>query len=353
MPIEIVLFLMVSVLGVVFIWILPREIGLNVLATMTLSLMFALSWQSAIWLLVGSLFSVFVMGLKQDFLSRGVTACILIVLHGIAFLSLREEEGLILLGAAYFTLRQVHVVCDWWIERQPSPRLGDYLRYQFFAPVMIAGPIHRFSHFNRQVKRCRNETANLCVGAERALIGVFCYVVIGSWLFTKLARFFEPSVDGYFSVIHELLYSLISWCGLYFSFAGLSSVAIGLALMMGLKIEENFDKPWKAKDLPDFWSRWHISLTAFSRDYVFRYISASTRSVLVATFSSMLFIGLWHGSSEYWVIWGLWQGLGIWITIWFTQHMLPHRYPCGMGRIFAFFWLILSGPVSERLSGFF
>jgi alginate O-acetyltransferase complex protein AlgI len=143
---------------------------------------------------------------------------------------------------------------------------------------------------------------------------------------------------------------------MYFSFAGLTSLALGLSLMMGFKLEENFNRPWAARNLVDFWSRWHMTLSNWCRDYVFYPFTAVTRLPIVGLVLAMLAMGLWHASSAYYVLWAIWQSLGIFVT-----HMVL-RLPGGslhrntkllIGTTSVFVWLTLTKPVVLQLLDLF
>jgi len=101
---------------------------------------------------------------------------------------------------------------------------------------------------------------------------------------------------------------------IYFDFSGYSDIAIGLAGMLGLRIPENFERPYRARNISEFWRRWHMSLSSWIRDYVFIPLGGSRRSALFTTLNlllAMALAGLWHGAAWTFVIWGLWHGAGL------------------------------------------
>lgn len=226
-----------------------------------------------------------------------------------------------------------------------------YARYHFFLPVFAAGPVHRFGNFERQLARRRNDAAELASGAERTLWGAFQFTVLANVIAPQAASRLEANTASWNEFFQNWAQSSLGWITLYLSFAGLSSIAIGLALMMGLRIEENFNAPWRASNLLDFWSRWHMSLTSFSRDYVFRPTTAFTRSHLAGAFASMMFLGLWHGSDGYWFAWGVWNGLGILLTVWAGRFSIATHVPDFAPRLFAALWLTATFPVIHTLTG--
>ena len=239
------------------------------------------------------------------------------VVVGAVFLALsglqRHAEGpwraIELLGIAYYTCRLIHLLFDGiGGARQASPR--ELLRYQFFWPVLVTGPIHRFEHFRRECRRRRADPADIHLGIERMLFGyakvvLIATVFLGGTLGEAIeAAAFAPWLDTWSS-------SVVDWAALYFLFAGWTDIALGASLAIGLRLEENFDRPWAATTLIDFWRRWHITLSAWCRDYVFAPVLAATRRAAAALFCAMLAMGLWHEVSFYYVAWAAWHALGI------------------------------------------
>ena len=273
-------------------------------------------------------------------------------------LGLRDISGPLWIGAAYFTLRHVHVTLDWWMGLLEPPATSDYLRYQFFLPVMAAGPINRFQRFQSETASRRWSAEDVFAGAERLLLGAFQVVVLGGWAMHRVEHAFNRQSVGWPDFQYEWTRSLIYWLDLYFTFAGLTSMALGLALMAGLRLEENFNRPWKSRTLAEFWTRWHITLSSWCRDYVFRPVAATSRRPALGVVLSMLAMGLWHGSSAYWIGWGLWQGLGIVLTRVAERHM-PRRTAdvlggwvgSILGPVSVLAWLTLSRPVLVTLLG--
>jgi alginate O-acetyltransferase complex protein AlgI len=309
-----------------------------------------LSWVSALWLLVGIAVVLVAMEIGEQTHRRTTAFLVSVIFHVTLLLALRDQPALALIGGAYFTLRHIHVMSDWWIHRRTRPAVVDYLRYHLFLPVLAAGPIHRFEPFLRQVRRRRNDLAELAEGAERTLTGAFQFTVLSSYVLARSSRAVEAALSSWHVLPREMLLSAFDWIALYLAFAGLSSIAVGLSLMMGLRIEENFNRPWLANDLPDFWSRWHISLTTFSKDYIFRPVCAYAGSAMVGVLAAMMFIGVWHGSSIYWAGWGVWQGAGILLTLLARQAGLFASWPTWTARTFAASWLIATAPVVSTLT---
>lgn len=326
----------------------------NLLAVVTLATLAALSPWAALWLAGTTVATPLMMALGDRVGRRGLIAALWSGVLVALLLVLRELPGIIWIGGAYFTLRHLHVVLDWWMGLLPRPGLADYARYQFFLPVMAVGPIHRFQPFRTALATRRWQPEQVLTGAERVLFGAFMAVVLGGWAMHRITDLARRDIRAWSAFAQEWALSALSWIELYLTFAGLSSVAVGLALMAGLRIEENFDRPWRATNLVAFWTRWHITLSSWCRDYVFRPVTALTRRPASGVVLSMLAMGLWHGSSAYWLLWGLWQGLGLVLT------RAAFRLPLGQvpvplralgGAVVVWGWLTLSRPVIVVLMG--
>jgi alginate O-acetyltransferase complex protein AlgI len=125
------------------------------------------------------------------------------------------------------------------------------------------------------------------------------------------------------------LASAIDWLYIYATFAGLTGIALGFCLMMGLRLEENFNRPWLARDLVQFWTRWHMTLSHWCRDYVYQPVAMWLKSPLIGIFCAMLVLGLWHGTSWYYVLWGPYQAIGIALSHGYARSNDPLR----LGRL--------------------
>ncbi len=265
-----------------------------------------------------------------------------------AFVAAQLTPGVVWIGGAFFTLRQLHVIGEWWMGRMAAPGVRAHLRYQLFLPALFVGPVNRLPAFERQCARRRWDAAEFLSGAERVLIGAFSAEFLGNVVVANLrARLGHALLDaGPF--LRDWALSAADWVMLFFNFAGMTAIALGIALMMGVRLEENFNQPWRARDLLDFWSSWHMSLTNWCRDYVYRPVMALTRSTLAGLLAAMLAIGLWHEISFYYVAWSFWQSLGVVLS----RTILPPiaaPIPASLRRVLAplaiLAWLALARPV--------
>jgi len=241
---------------------------------------------------------------------------------------LAGPNGPVALGLAYYTLRSIHYLVDRWQGRIGRHSFGDYVAYQFFLPTLMAGPINRFQEFQRGLNRRHWDAAAASAGLERILYGYAKVVILGNYLVSnKLMHVIDRKLapDTLFAVYLDCFrYG----ANLYFQFSGYSDVAIGLALLCGIRIAENFRAPFLAVNINDFWQRWHISLSSWCREYVHIPALALTRQPLLAIATTMLFLGFWHEFSLRYLAWGGYHALGI--MVWHKwQEVRPRSLAAG------------------------
>ena len=178
-----------------------------------------------------------------------------------------------------------------------------------FFPTITIGPIHRFEDFLKSERRVRWSDQDFANGLERILYGYAKVIVVANWLVaaqldsaieklpqnTSLSVFAESMSYGFY---------------LYFAFAGYSDIAIGISLLLGYQICENFNYPFLKRNIGEFWQSWHMSLSSWCRQYVFLPIFAKWRNLPLALIGAMLAIGLWHEFSVRFLLWGVYHGLG-------------------------------------------
>jgi len=212
------------------------------------------------------------------------------------------------IGISFFTFQALSYVLDVAMDRtevQRSPfALGLYIA---FFPQLIAGPIVKYADVSEQI-RCRQENwRDFSRGVTRFLTGLSKKVLLANQL--------AAVADRTFALDPETISAPLAWIGLicyalqlYYDFSGYSDMAIGLGLMFGFRFRENFDHPYAAKSFTEFWQRWHISLGAWFRDYVYFPLGGSRRGVKIQVRNMLvvwLLTGLWHGANWTYVVWGL------------------------------------------------
>lgn len=360
MTFDLMAMVVAALLAVPFSWMLPAVRSADGVAVWTFLVLAMLSPFTAAWLGFTSILLPLFMSVGDRFGGRGLITLFWCLFLTAALFFSRIQDWFLLIGAAYFTLRLLHVQLDWWMGRQDRPDFLAHLRYQFFLPVLMTGPINRFSDFTRQLDRRRWDSADFFAGAERALLGLAQATVLGSWIMGKVDDRLTSlaSTDG--GGLWLWAHSAADWVQLYLTFAGFSSFAIGVALMMGIRIEENFNRPWQARNLIEFWSRWHMTLSSWCRDYVFQPVAALTRMPVLGVLAAMTAIGLWHDTTLYYLLWALWQALGIVVSHLISRLPWPGRDTPMLnvataiaGPLFVAAWLTATRPVVTFVLGAF
>jgi len=330
----------------------PRALFPDVVAVFSALALAALSPISAFWLVGSSCLTWGAMWLGDRFGQRGLIAAIWAVVLVVVMAASREMSHTLWVGVAYFSLRNIHVLFDVWMGRLTTPSLRRLLCYQLFLPVLLAGPIHRIQTYERQLTRRRPDAAQFFQGAERMLLGLAQALLLGGWLVGHIKVLPIYRLSGLSVFLESWANGMVGWLELYFVFAGFSSVAVGLSLMLGIRLEENFNAPFLARNLIEFWQRWHISLSQWCRDYVFHPVTAATRSPVLGVVAAMVAIGLWHEVSFYYFGWAIWQALGLILTR-LGQRILAHpKVPLRaewvdrlIGPVLVFSWVTLAKPI--------
>jgi D-alanyl-lipoteichoic acid acyltransferase DltB (MBOAT superfamily) len=220
------------------------------------------------------------------------------------------HSSALLLGFAFYILRAVHFLIDCYNKRISAASWKELIKWFWFLPTLQVGPIHRFEAFKRDSTRRRWDSELFSLGLQRILFGYVKVVLLGNHLVgVKLANVLTSlnSESWLYHYLDTLRYGLL----LYFRFAGYSDIAIGFALLLGYRIMENFNYPFIARNILDFWQRWHISLSSWCKDYVFTPVLSLTRIPFLAALASMLILGFWHEISWRYLLWGLLHGVGI------------------------------------------
>ena len=218
------------------------------------------------------------------------------------------------IGISFYTFETITYVVDVYRRiHQPLTNFKNYLLYILFFPKLIAGPIIRYHDMADQLEdRTMNDTQdNRLIGLYQFIIGLAKKVIIANHL--------GEHADVIFGMNYENLGASTAWIGvlcytfqLYFDFSGYSDMAIGLAKMVGFKLPENFNNPYIANSVTDFWKRWHISLGNWMRNYLYIPLGGNKVDAKRLYFNlGIVFIasGFWHGASWNFILWGAYHGL--------------------------------------------
>jgi D-alanyl-lipoteichoic acid acyltransferase DltB (MBOAT superfamily) len=219
------------------------------------------------------------------------------------------------LAISFFTFQQIAYLVDSYRQETKEYDFLNYALFVTFFPQLIAGPIVHHKEMMPQFAKTRNKVKNyrnIVMGLFIFSMGLFKKVVVADTFAILASPGFEASSN--LSMYDAWLTSLSYTFQLYFDFSGYADMAIGLALLFNIRLPVNFNSPYKATNIQDFWRRWHITLSRFLRDYVYIPLGGNrkggfrTYNNLMATF---IIGGLWHGAGWTFVFWGFLHGLAL------------------------------------------
>ncbi|MEM8839382.1 MAG: MBOAT family O-acyltransferase, partial [Pseudomonadota bacterium] len=224
-------------------------------------------------------------------------------------------ELILPVGISFFTFQGISYVADIYRGRIKAERSPfEVALYLSFFPQLVAGPIVRAHDFLPQLKRPPRLTRLLAAtGLFLIVLGLFKKMVIANYLAAEIADpvFFDPAAYGSADLLlAAYAYSIQIYC----DFSGYSDIAIGVAALLGYRFRGNFNQPYRANGLRDFWRRWHMSLSTWLRDYLYIPLGGNRGSALATSRNlilTMLLGGIWHGANWTFVLWGLLHGLGL------------------------------------------
>lgn len=246
-----------------------------------------------------------------------------------------SERLLIPLGISYFTFKLVHYAIEVGRGNIPEHPLSTFLLYIFLFPIYTAGPIERFDNFlrNRDEHLTREAAAE---GLTRIIYGLIKKFAIAEAVILPLlgrpsAAELLGNLDD-FSTVRVWVHAGLFFSYSYLDFSAYSDVAIGASRLFGFRIIENFNFPFLARNINDFWQRWHMSLSGWCRTYVYMPTIGLTRNPYLAIYATMGAIGLWHEGSLTWLCWGFYHATGIgiygtWMRFRRRRGWLPRNTP--------------------------
>lgn len=272
------------------------------------------------------------------------------VLNNLFFCNNILYENVILpIGISFIVFQKITYCCDIYKNNiKPAKNFFYLLQYLFLFPQIIAGPIVQYKQIATQFENITITLQSFMLGFSRFVLGLFKKIYIAD----VLARVADTCFSGNESGVIPFDYA---WLGLitytfqiYFDFSGYSDMAIGLLTMMGFTIPENFNQPYTALSISDFWKRWHISMTSWFREYLYfplggnRHGKARTYINLWIVF---LLSGFWHGASWNFIVWGIYHG-GL-LSLERTKLWKKLCLPSILSRLLTFF-LVMIGWIFFR-----
>ncbi|MGM0806732.1 MAG: MBOAT family O-acyltransferase [Bacillota bacterium] len=224
--------------------------------------------------------------------------------------SIPYQEIVLPLAISFYTFQAVSYLVDIFYGKQKAERHYGYFSVYFaFFPQLVAGPIERAKKLIPQLKvEQRLNYENLVYGMKRIAWGFFKKTLIADRLAPIVSSVYDsPNPSGSEIVLATILFSI----QLYADFSACSDIAIGSARMLGINLTENFKQPHFAVSISDFWSRWHITLSTWLRDYIFFPLCKRKKKrseIYFAIVITFLVSGIWHGAAWTFIIWGLIHG---------------------------------------------
>jgi D-alanyl-lipoteichoic acid acyltransferase DltB (MBOAT superfamily) len=233
-------------------------------------------------------------------------------------------------GLSYMLFRQIHVLVDASQGQFERISLWSYVNYQLNLFTILAGPIQRFQDFDAQWQKLQPALADphdMLQNCQRLLLGVLKIALIAPLFYKGWDELQGPMVNMHISGWKYLAeFPVVFYfypIYLYFNFAGYCDIVIAASRFFGMKLPENFNRPYLARNVIDFWTRWHITLGLWIRDYLFmpmykpiveRWPKRAPSLAFACYFVAFLVAGAWHGSTLNFVVYGLWQGMGASVT---------------------------------------
>lgn len=216
------------------------------------------------------------------------------------------------LGISFFTFQAISYLIDIFrMECKPQRNIIDFALFKTLFPQLIAGPIVRYTELSKQLEKRSLNLSLFAQGTRQFIIGLAKKVLVADTV--------AVSADAIFGLPGDQLSASLAWTGaalfmiqIYCDFSGYTDMAIGVSKMLGFELPDNFNFPYSALSIQDFWRRWHMTLSRWFRDYLYIPLGGNRKSAArISTNLLMVFLlcGLWHGASLTFIAWGLYNGL--------------------------------------------
>ena len=233
------------------------------------------------------------------------------------------------IGISYLSFRTIQIIVEIYDGTIKDLKFFDMIYFILFFPSLSSGPIDRSRRFeeeiNKPIPRSEYISDYLVVGIKKICQGLMYKFGIASLIYIYWTSRITPDKSFLPIILYMYGYTLY----LFFDFAGYSLIAVGTSYIFGVKLPDNFDKPFLSKDMKEFWTRWHISLSRWFGDYIFsRYVLNAMRNKKykkratashVAQMITMTVMGFWHGLTWYYIAYGIYQGVMLVLTDEFTK----------------------------------
>jgi alginate O-acetyltransferase complex protein AlgI len=262
------------------------------------------------------------------------------------------------LGVSFFTFHHIMYLTD--LKAGAAPRYGlvRYGLYIAFFPQVLAGPLVRWSEIMHQFDERPYERADAARRFACAImllvIGLAKKAFLGDALADEVNPIFAAAAKGGAVSFADAWHATLGFTfQIYFDFSGYTDMALGIALMFGIVLPQNFQIPYRAASLAAFWRRWHMTLSRFLRDYLYIPLGGNRHGLpvqLSALLVTMALGGLWHGAGLTFVAWGLAHGMGLGAGVLWRRAALPMPAACGWALTFLFVtfaWVLFRAPTFD------
>jgi len=244
------------------------------------------------------------------------------------------------IGISFFTFQALSYTIDAYRGGAKVQRsFSNFLLYVSLFPQLIAGPIVRYVDVEREISERKITLEGFSSGVTRFLAGLAKKLLIADYCGQAAATLLTGGSDA--SLLGGWLGLTLFAFQIYFDFSGYSDMAIGLGGMLGFHFKENFDYPYTAKSITDFWRRWHISLSSFFRDYLYIPLGGNRKHQIPNLLIVWFLTGLWHGASWNFVLWGVYFGVLL-ILEKFVFHKVVEKLPAAVARFLTLFLVLFS-----------
>lgn len=270
-----------------------------------------------------------------------------------------EDYASLPIGISFYTFQSISYLVD--VTRRQTPAQRNFINlglYIALFPQLIAGPIVRYQEIEKQLKGRVSSIGMFNDGIRRFVIGLGKKVLLADPIAYVVDEIFSLGVDELTTPV--AWFAAISYgVQIYFDFSGYSDMAIGLGKMFGFKLPENFNYPFKSKSVREFWTRWHITLSIWFRDYLYIPLGGNRKGqarTLINLFTIFFVVGLWHGSNWNYINYGLYMGIFIVLEKLFFSRFLV-RLPGVLQVIYMLFiinigWVIFRMEDASKLDDF-
>lgn len=270
------------------------------------------------------------------------TGMITETLNMLPFLNIPELQISLPIGISFYTFQTMSYVIDVYRDDAPvSKNFINFGTYVALFPQLIAGPIVRYRDIAEQLVNRRETLEMFTRGVKLFMVGLAKKVIIANTMGTLTTNIFATTDEN--GVVGTWVGMIAYTFQIYFDFSGYSDMACGLGNMMGFEFLKNFNYPYIAKSITDFWRRWHISLSTWFKEYVYIPLGGNRKGVKRQILNLLIvwgLTGLWHGAAYNFVLWGLYYGLLL-ILEKFVLKKFLYRLPSFVQHIYTLFIIII------------